>query len=69
MLYDNKGSVNVIVDVFEKKTKFGRQSKKFQFQGAQILRKETCLWSCRNDEGYSATQKMDFLRSRQMVIL
>jgi len=43
----------------------GWQSKKLQMQGAQILRSEAYLGVRRNDEGYSATPQMDFLRSHQ----
>jgi hypothetical protein len=56
----------------------GRQRKKIQMQGAQILRNEAYIKVRCNDEGCSATQplgfaqgrehverQMDFLRSRQ----
>ncbi len=35
-------------------------------QGAQILRNEAYIWVRRNDEGCSATQQMDFLRSHHI---
>jgi len=38
---------------------------KVRRQGAQILRSEAYFWVRRNDEGCSATQHPDFLRSRQ----
>ncbi len=41
-----------------------RQRKKIQMQGAQILRNEAYIEVRCNDEGCSATQHMDFLRSR-----
>ncbi len=43
----------------------GTPGKKLQIQGAQILRNEAYLLVRRSDEGCSATQKLDFLRSRQ----
>jgi len=43
----------------------GWQSKKFQMQGAQILRNEAYLQVRRNDEECRATPQMDFLRSHQ----
>jgi len=42
-----------------------RHSKKLQMQGARILRNEAYIEVRRNDERRSATQQMDFLRSRQ----
>ncbi|PIP36521.1 MAG: hypothetical protein COS92_01740 [Desulfobacterales bacterium CG07_land_8_20_14_0_80_52_14] len=42
------------------------KAKKLQMQGAQILRNEAYLLVRRNDEGCSATQQMDFLRSHQI---
>jgi len=42
----------------------GRLCKKFRRQGAQIMRNEAYLGVRRNDEGCSATQHPDFLRSR-----
>jgi len=37
-------------------------------QGAQILRNETYLLVRRNDEAYSATPQMDFLRSHHFCL-
>ncbi len=37
-------------------------------QGVQILRNEAYIWVRRNDEGCSATQQMDFLRSHQSLM-
>ncbi len=37
-------------------------------QGAQILRNEAYIGVRRNDEGYSATQQMGFLRSHQYSV-
>jgi hypothetical protein len=42
----------------------GRLCKKFRRQGAQIMRNEAYFAVRRNDEGCSATQHPDFLRSR-----
>ena len=42
----------------------GRQSKKLQMQGLRILRNEAYLPVRRNDERWSVTQQLDFLRSR-----
>ncbi len=47
-----------------KNLNLGRFCKKFQRQGAQILRSEAYFVVRRNDEGCSATQHMDFLQSR-----
>jgi hypothetical protein len=43
----------------------GQHSKKLQMQGAQSLRNEAYIEVRCNDEGGSATQQMDFLRSWQ----
>lgn len=43
---------------------YGRPRKKRQRQGAQRPRNEAYMRVCRNDEGCSATQYMDFLRGR-----
>jgi hypothetical protein len=42
-----------------------RLRKKLRRQGAQIMRSEAYMDIRRNDEGHSATQHPDFLRSRQ----
>jgi hypothetical protein len=43
----------------------GTSGKKLHIQGTQIRRNEAHLLVRRSDEGCSATQKLDFLRSRQ----
>ncbi len=45
----------------------GRLRKKLQRQSARLLRSETHFSVRRNDEGGSATQHMDFLRSRHIL--
>ena len=53
------------VDGPVKSRETGDKVKKIQIQGAQILRNEAYLLVHRSDEGCSATQKVDFLGSRQ----
>ena len=55
--------LNFLEDEFAKSHQVEAQ-KKLQMQGAQILRNEAYIDVRRNDEGCSATQQMDFLRSR-----
>jgi hypothetical protein len=43
-----------------------RLRKKFCRQGAQIMRSEAYFYVRRNDEGCSATQHPEFLRSRKL---
>jgi len=47
---------------------WGRLRKKLQRQGARVQRSEAYFGVRRNDEGGSATQHMDFLRSRQKLL-
>jgi len=59
----------LIFDGPVKSRETGDKVKKIQIQGAQILRNEAYLLVHRSDEGCSATQKLDFLRSRQFLMM
>jgi len=56
------------LDDFVKSRQGSRHSKKLHMQGARILRNEAYIEVRCNDERWSTTPQMDFLRSRPLRI-